>query len=441
MIANRDRCEVAIIGAGPAGVSCACVLAQAGVDVVVFERGKYPGAKNMFGGIFFTSLMKKALPDFDGNAPFERFVAKRRHSMLVDDSEMAFSFEPGEYKQPPHNHCLIVKRSVFDQWFAARAEALGAKIVNGITVSDFLWDGNRVAGVSMGPHGENALLADVVVCAEGANSLLSQKAGLRNRLSRRARSVAVKEVIELPKSVIDERFGLTEREGAAYEYYGGATGGRLGCGFIYTNKESLSIGVAVLISEFSRRNGGQPLSPHDLLEAFKAHPCIVPLIRGGKTLEYAAHMIPTDGYKNLPRLFTDGLMLVGDAAGLLNNSFLHEGVNMAMASGIKAAETILANRKKKRYDAEGLSLYQRLLNDSFVLDDMKNCRNFLDILHMHREFVDVYPRLAKDALTEYFRVNDISKRILKRRAFGKIRDGTNMVKMASAFTSFMKGGF
>jgi len=112
--------------------------------------------------------------------------------------------------------------------------------------------------------------------------MLSEKAGLRNRLSMRARCISVKEVIELGKDVINERFGLTAREGAAYEYFADATPGMLGDGFIYTNMDSLNVGVGVVISEMYGQEN--PVSLNELLERFKNHPCIRPLVKGGKNV-------------------------------------------------------------------------------------------------------------------------------------------------------------
>ena len=433
-----EKCEVVIVGAGPAGISCGYVLAKAGVDVVILERGQHPGAKNMFGGIFYSDQMSKLIPDFYTEAPVERFVAKKHYSMLVDGSEIALSFESEEHKKPPYNHSFIVKRSVFDKWFAQKAQQQNATIICGVTVTDFLWDGKKVAGVTTGPDDDNALLADVVVCAEGANSLLSEKAGLRNRLSMRARCIAVKEVIELGKDLIDERFGLTAREGAAYEYFADVTPGMLGDGFIYTNLDSLSVGIGVVVSEIYGQEN--PISPNELLDRFKNHPCIGPLIKGGQTLEYSAHMIPMDGYKNLPKLYTDGLMLVGDAAGFVNNSICHEGVNMAMASGIMAAETILANRQEKRYDARALSLYERLIKDSFVLKNMRSCRDFIDILRTHKELTNDYPHLMKDVLTKFFEVGEVPKGTLKNSILHTLRKRMSFVKTAKTFASLLKNG-
>ena len=439
MNANKDRCEVVIVGAGPAGVSCGYVLAKAGMDVVILERGEYPGAKNMFGGVFFADQMNKMLPGFYDEAPIERFLAKRRYSILVDNSEIALGLELAEFKKPPYNHSFIVKRSLFDKWFASKAEELGATILGGVTVGDFLRKNGRISGVTSGPGEDNTLLADVVVCAEGANSILSEKAGLRNRLSMRARSVAVKEVIALPKDVIDERFRLTDREGAAYEYFGDSVSGMLGNGFIYTNRDSLSVGVGVIISELYGRE--DRVSPNELLERFKSHPCVAPLLRGGETVEYSAHMIPTDGYKNIPQLYADGILLVGDAAGLVDNSIAHhEGVNLAMASGMMAAETILKNREEGRYDAEALSPYAQALKDSFVLANMRGCRSFLDIMHMHKELINEYPQAIKDALVKFFEVSDVPRKRTKRKVFWELQRRISFTNVAKTFVSLLRSG-
>jgi electron transfer flavoprotein-quinone oxidoreductase len=434
------KCEVVIVGAGPAGIACGYVLAKAGVDVVILERGQYPGAKNMFGGIFYADQINMLIPGFYTEAPVERFVAKKHYALLINDSEVSLKINSEEYKKPPYNHSYIVRRSIFDKWFAKKAEEQGATIICGTTATDFVWRGNKIIGVTAGTcdDPDNVLLSDVVVCAEGANSMLSEKAGLRNRLSMRARCVSVKEVIELGKDIIDERFGLADREGAAYEYFADATPGMLGDGFIYTNMDSINVGVGVVISElYGCRN---PPSPNQLLDRFKNHPCIRPLVKGGKTLEYSAHMIPMDGYRNLPKFYTNGLMLVGDAAGFVNNSICHEGVNMAMASGIMAAETILENRTEKHYDAKALRQYERRLKNSFVLQNMKSSRDFIDILRTHKELLNDYPHLMKNVITSYFKVSDVPKSVVKRDIVRMVRSRVNFVKTAKTVMALMKGG-
>jgi len=417
---ETEQCEVAIVGAGPAGVSCGLVLARAGVDVVILERGRYPGAKNMFGGVLLSDQLSKMLPEFYREGPIERFVAKRRHSLLVDESEIALSQEFADFKDPPYNHSFVVKRPAFDKWFADQAQQEGAVLLTGVAVESLLREDGRITGVKAGPGGENRLPADVVVCAEGANCLLAEKAGLRSRLSMRARSVAVKEVLRLPRETIEERFGLTGREGAAYEYFSDSVGGMLGNGFIYTNLDSISVGIGVIVSELYARP--EPLSPNDLLDRFKCHPCVRPLIKGGETVEYSAHMIPAESHEHTPELCTDGLMLVGDAAGLVDNSPIHhQGVNLAIASGVMAAETILGNREERRYDRAALKSYERRLSKSFIRGNLRDSQDLLDFMRTHTEFLNDYPNAVKSALVKFFEVDDVPAKAKKRHLLRELR--------------------
>lgn len=151
-------------------------------------------------------------------------------------------------------------------------------------------------------------------------------------------------------------------------------------------------------------------------------------------------MLPVDGYNNLPKLYTNGLILAGDAAGLVNNSFFHEGVNLAMASGITAAETILANRDTKNYDDRHLSIYKKKLSSSFVLDDIKDARHFVDYLSTHKEFINDYPHALKDALVEYFQVSDRPKRKIRKSAINKFRSKISLIKMVKNLATMLRVG-
>jgi electron transfer flavoprotein-quinone oxidoreductase len=151
-------------------------------------------------------------------------------------------------------------------------------------------------------------------------------------------------------------------------------------------------------------------------------------------------MIPMDGYKNLPKFCTGGLMLVGDAAGFVNNSICHEGVNMAMASGIMAAETILENRVQRRYDARALRKYEYRLKNSFVLQNMKSSRDFIDILRTNKELINDYPHIVKDVISGYFRVSNVPRRTTKSNIVRMIRGRMSFTKAARTFTAMLKGG-
>ncbi|MEK7846667.1 MAG: FAD-dependent oxidoreductase, partial [Nitrospinota bacterium] len=317
-----DKFDCIIIGAGPAGVAAALILVRKGLTVAVFERGEYPGSKNLFGGVLYSTILNKLIPEFYNEAPVERHITKRRYSILSKNSEMAIEFDFEDFNHPPFNNSFTVLRAKFDRWFAQKAEDSGAVIFTETVVDDFIYDNGKVAGVRARREGGD-VYADVVICAEGANSLLTEKAGLKKKLLPHQMITAVKEVVSLPKEVIEDRFNLSNNEGMALEFFGEAVKGMIGSGFIYTNKDSLSVGVGCPISVMKEKN----IKTNDLLESFKSHPVVKKLLRGGKTEEISAKMIPELGYKNLPKFIADGLLIVGDAAGFVNPSLYREGTN------------------------------------------------------------------------------------------------------------------
>ncbi len=193
--------------------------------------------------------------------------------------------------------------------------------------------------------------------------------------------------------------------GAAYEIFGESTWGLLGYGFIYTNKESISIGTGALLQDLidSGRN------VNDMLDRFKKHPAIAPLIAGGETIEYAAHLIPELNVDRLPQVYADGVVVVGDAAGLLN-PVNREGANLSMLSGKLAAETIIEAKAKGDFSARSLSGYKKRLDQSIILDDMKKVSKMTPFAHDRPHLFTDYPSLAASAALEYLTVDGVSKK-------------------------------
>lgn len=390
----EQKFDAIIVGAGPAGCACAYKLAQAGLQVLVVERGKFPGAKNMWGGAFYGPALSELLPNFWEEAPFERYVACHRLSLLNDASCLSVEFTTARFNQPPYNG-FIVLRSKFDRWLASKVQEVGAIVASGLQADDILWDGNRIVGIIAG---DDKLPADVVIACDGVNSILAQKAGLRGELKPHELKQGVKEIIALPQETIERRFGLSGREGIAWEFVGSCTMGLPGGGFIYTNKESLSIGIVVQLNALAQKQ----VKANDLLEGFKRHPAIARLLDGGKLVEYSAHLIPVAGINIMPKLYTDGLLVAGDAAAfVVGTGLILEGANFAVASGVAAAETIVKAKQKGDFSANSLAYYGELLAQSFVLKDLKTFSKAPHFLENQRIY-SAYPQLACNLAEKIF---------------------------------------
>lgn len=400
----EEKFDCIVVGAGPAGVSAAYRLAQAGLEVLVFERGEYPGSKNVMGGILFTTVLNQLIPNFWEEAPVERYVKTRRFVALSGDSSMGFEFSSEKYASPPYNNNFTVLRAKFDQWFAAKAEEAGAMIISSTVVDDLIFENGRIVGVKARRE-EGEVYANVVILADGVNSLLAKKAGLRKEQKPEDFVLAVKEVLFLPEEKLKERFNLEGNEGIAIEYFGEATKGLPGSGFIYTNKDSISVGVGATVSSFMKSK----IKPSELIEEFKAHPHIKPLLRGTEIREYLAHLIPEGGFEKIPRLFGNGILVTGDAAGFVNTSLYHEGTNLAMASGIAAAEAVIYAKEKGDYSADILSVYQKHLEEGFVFKDLKKYSKVPKVIESHPQFFNKYPQVFCELMENFFTVDSTPK--------------------------------
>ena len=405
----EDRFDAIVVGAGPAGVTAARELAAAGLSVVVLERGQFPGAKNVWGGILYRAPTEAMLPGFETAAPLERPIIEQRYLVLADEDMLGLTYRSRRFGEPPYN-AYSVLRAPFDRWHAATAEAAGAEVYPEVTVTDLLWEDGVVVGVTTGDE-EGELYARCVVLADGANSLLAQKADLHDEWSPMDQALVAKELIALPATTIDDRFSLPAGLGTALEIFGESTMGLLGYGFVYTNRESLSIGTGALLGDLIETG----INVNDMLDRFKRHPAIAPLLAGGQTIEYSAHLIPEGGYHRMPRLYGDGVVVVGDAAGFVN-PLNREGVNLAMLSGKLAAQAISEAIARDNLSAAALSRYRELLEQSVVLKDLYSIRNLTSFAHARPHALRDYPRLAAAVAEDYLTVDGTPKR----EKYGKI---------------------
>lgn len=411
-----ERVDAIVVGAGPAGTAAALRLAQAGLDVVLLERGAYPGAKNVMGGILYRQPTEQLIPEFWKEAPLERKIIEQRYMLLTDDSGLGVTYRTQAFAAEPYNS-FSVMRGEFDQWFASKAEEAGAFLIPQMLVTDLIWRDGRIDGVQTAGE-EGALRADAVVLADGANSLLAQKAGLHSEWAPKDQALVAKELIRLSEEEIDRRFSVRDGLGVAMEIFGQSTAGLLGYGFIYTNRDTLSVGTGALLSDLIQSG----LNVNDMLNAFKEHPAISPLLGGGETVEYTAHLIPEGGWNSMPTLVTDGALVVGDAAGLVN-PMSREGSNFAMISGKLAAEAIVEAKGNSDYSAMQLSRYRELLDESFILPDLKMIQNVTPFAHARPYLLNSVPEALSRAAREYLTVDDDPKSIKQKKIVEILRNG------------------
>jgi electron transfer flavoprotein-quinone oxidoreductase len=414
----KEVFDCAIVGAGPAGIAAAYCLAQRKrIKTIVFERGEYPGAKNISGGVLYGHDLAQVIPDYEGRrCPIERHIVESRIWYLSQDGGYSLSYRDKAFGADLRYNAFTVGRARFDRWFAEQAQAAGALVVCGTVVTDLMRanDGRVIGVVTDRPGGE--VRAKVVLLADGINSPLAAKTGFRPEPNPHQVALAVKEVIELPEEVIDERFAVEPGQGVTIEVMGATTQGMDGVGVIYTNKKSLSVCIGALVEDLAQHK----IRPYEMLELFKAHPMVAPLIKGGKPVEYMAHWLAEGGYAAIPQLCGDGFLIAGDS-GMLFNALHREGSNMAMASGRLAAEAIIEALKAGDTSQAGLSGYIKRLQGSYVLEDLKKYRGFGAFLRRHREIFTTLPGVANSAAREMLTVNGVSKKQKQQGIWREIR--------------------
>ena len=392
--------DVIVVGAGPAGSCAAITAARAGLDVVLVERGPFPGSKNMYGGVVYPRILDELIPEWWLEAPVQRWVTRRSTMLLTESQALTIDFRSEAWGAPPYNGATAY-RPDFDHWLAGHAEAAGAQVITSTTVTGLIRDANgAVTGVRTDrPDGD--LTAKVVIACDGVNSFLAKEAGLYEHTDAKHYTLGVKETLALPKEVIDERFNVRDRHGVDIEILGG-TGKVNGGGFIYTNLETLAVGVVLKLPALA----AQKARPEQLIADLKAHPAVAPLVQGGELKEYSAHVIPEAGLTMMPKMTAAGMLVAGDAAALcLAAGIWLEGVNFAMASGMYAGEAAVEAITAGDLSAAGLAGYQRRLSDTFVLKDHRKLRRAPELVLSDR-VQHLYPSMVANVVERMFRVDN-----------------------------------
>jgi electron transfer flavoprotein-quinone oxidoreductase len=337
-------------------------MARDGLDVVLVERGNRPGEKNVMSGVLVADKLDALVPGFRQRAPLQRRIIGYEGYILGEDEVLRLP-ALRHYREDGYPHLFFtVFRSQFDRWFAQEAVDAGAELFTATLVEDLLWEDGRVVGVRS-VRGD--LRARVVIGADGVNSTVAEQSGLGASPSPSDVSLIVRQVLEVPAEVIEERFSLRPGEGVLSLFTGAIAGpsGHSGVYYteMYTNLDSLSLTTEVPLDTLQAC--GVPT--YDVLAARERHPHIARLIQGATLREYQAHLIPWGGMGQLDRLYGDGVLLTGDAGRFTTE----EGVGSwpAMASGAAAARAVRKACEKGDFSTATLAVYLSFLHEEGLL--------------------------------------------------------------------------
>ncbi|CVH76274.1 oxidoreductase [Coriobacteriaceae bacterium CHKCI002] len=233
-------------------------------------------------------------------------------------------------------------------------------------------------------------------------------------------AVGVKQVFELPSGVIEDRFLLPEGEGAAMLFVGDCTHGSVGGGFLYTNRDSVSLGLVATIANAA--DGANEVPVYQMLEDFKNHPAVAPVIRGARLVEHSGHMVPEGGYDMVPRYVFDGCLVAGESAGLcMNMGYQVRGMDFAVASGQMAGEAAAKAIDAGDTSAQGLASYKSAMEGSFVIKDLRTFRKWPHTMEGWSSMFDDYPAMAREAFNAMFSVDGEPQRPLVKRMMPIVR--------------------
>jgi electron transfer flavoprotein-quinone oxidoreductase len=441
-VASSGGFDAVVVGAGPAGTSAALGLVQRGAKVLMLERGEYPGAKNMFGGMMaYCPAPEQLLPGFWERAPWERAVTKRVLSIVGGGSTTSVVFQADSETERPSAGAgstsdrtltgFTLYRPLFDRWYAQQAVAQGVTMLTGCRVDGLVRRDGAVCGVRV-TGADEVIEVPLVIACDGTLSFLAQEAGLHGGFKPEQVALGVRALYRLTEEEINDRFGLIGREGATHEFLG-CTEGIRGGGYIYTQTETLSLGLVLHLDSVKTRG----IPPYELMERYVASAPVAPLLRGAKLIEYSAHLLPEAGLSMVPGLSAAGMLVAGDAAGLCyTNGLTQEGMNLAMTSGFLAAQVGAAALADGDTSAARLARYAEELKQSFVLRDMKTFQRAVDFLHRDRLFT-VYPRVVGALMEELYRSDGEPKEKIGRLGRQAVKDE---VPLRQLIADLLQGG-
>ena len=398
---EREQIEmdVLFVGAGPANLAAALHLkneikkhneyvekgrlpgnAVADLEIAIIEKGSFVGAHILSGAVMDPIAIRELMPDFlEQGCPVDSVVTEDAFWYLTEKSSINAPIVPPPLKNKGK---YIISLSKMCEWLAEKCEEAGINIFPEFPGADLLYDeNNAVIGVRTGDKGIGKdgkpkanfepgveIMAKVTVLGEGSRGSLAKqlmsRLGLMEDKDPQVFSIGVKELWEIPaENFAEGKVVHTLGFPSDTDTYGG--------GWIYGMKNNVvSIGYVTGL-DYKDPN----IDPHLEFQKFKTHPKVAEVLKGGKMIKYGAKSINTSGYWTMPKLYADGVLIVGDSGSFLNGQRI-KGIHMAMKSGMLAAESIVTAFDHQDFTAKTLRHFDDKVNLSWIYDELHPVRNF-----------------------------------------------------------------
>ena len=394
---ERESMEVDVlfVGAGPATLASAIHLMnqveahnraaeKSGTPpiepptVLVLEKSANIGDHMLSGAVMNPRAIRELVPDFEAQGfPTEHVCDYAGFWVFHPKGKLSVPIVPPNFQKKGYH---VVSLNKVARWLVERAEAAGVEVYPGFAGDELLVEGGRVVGVRTGDRGVDKdgkpkptfqpgmdIFAKVTVLGEGVRGSLSKQLIDRFELAGRNPQVfetGVKEIWRINPE--KHRPGRVVHGMCFPEILSGFHGM-----WLYDMQDDLiSYGFVTLLE-----SENHSCDPHLAAQKFKTNPWMKALLEDAELVRYGAKCLPSGGLYSMPKLYTDGALIVGDSASFCNAQNL-AGIHMAMKSGMLAADTLVEALAAQEFTSKTLGGYTERFRSSWAFEEHHQARNF-----------------------------------------------------------------
>jgi electron transfer flavoprotein-quinone oxidoreductase len=375
-----EQFDVAIIGGGSAGLSALKELSDLNKSAILIEAGNRIGIKNVSGGILYSkhdphgriyNIEDVFGPDFATSAPIERLIKKYFLHSAFKNKIFTMDLTPLHEYKTNFGYSVLLNR--LNPWLAERAsesaEKQGGGIITGVHVSDIQWIDDKTIVRS---DELEEFQVKSIIAADGINSELAEITGARDKFKPEDVYFGVKVIIKLPEDIIEERFHLNSSEGSAHLFAGDITLNHIGGGFLYTNRETLSLGAVYHYDSLL----SSPITPAQLIDELIKNPLISEYIKDEVPLRKEKNDLSKEDQLKM-QLSVSKLIKTYDELRYKyfskNNVELVESGKFKNIEDIKSKIDSIKQDLIERYGIEFVNNYVELEYSAKLIPDGKRC--------------------------------------------------------------------